>query len=67
MASFLFWNLRRRPLAPVVGRLVSRHGVDVLILAECAIAEADLLRELQSAGNGPFWRVPAVASRGLDL
>jgi hypothetical protein len=67
MASFLFWNLRGRQLESVLGRLTARHGVDVLILAECAIPEEAMLNALDAAGRGPFHCLPPIASRGLDL
>jgi hypothetical protein len=46
MLTFLFWNLGEQPLQVIVGNLARLHQVDVLILAECTIPEADLLREL---------------------
>ncbi len=67
MAGFLFWNLCGRRLEPVLRRLTARHKIDVLILAECAIPEDSMLNALNAEGAGNFRRVPALASRGLDL
>jgi hypothetical protein len=67
MASFLFWNLGRRGLELVLRRLTARHQLDVLMLAECAIPEGPMLEALNLAGQGTFRRVPALASRALDL
>jgi exonuclease III len=67
MASFLFWNLCGRRLEPVFPRLLARHGIDVLMLAECAIPETVMLKALNTAGTGNFHHVAALASRGLDL
>lgn len=67
MASFLFWNLHGRRLEPVLGRLTARHELHVLMLAECAIPEADVLAALDAQGLGAFRRIPAIASRGFDL
>jgi hypothetical protein len=67
MVSFLFWNLRRRSLELVLRRLTTRNRLDVLILAECMIPEHTLLKALNAANQGPFRRIPALASRGLDL
>jgi hypothetical protein len=67
MATFLFWNLCRRPLEPVLRRLTARHGIDVLMLAECAIPEDAMLNSLNAGGQGSFRRLPPVASRRLDL
>lgn len=66
MVSFLFWNLHGRRLEPVLRRLTARHAIDVLVLAECAIPEIAMLEELNTAGQGTFRRIPALASR-LDL
>jgi len=38
--TFLFWNIHRRPLGPIVASLASRHEVDVLLLVECLTPEA---------------------------
>lgn len=67
MATFLFWNLCGRSLEPVLRRLTAQHGIDVLMLAECAIPEDSMLHTLNTAGQGTFRRIPALASRGLDL
>jgi hypothetical protein len=67
MASFLFWNLCGRRLELVLRRLAARHELDVLILAECAIPEGPMVSALNAAGRGTFRRIPALASRGLDL
>lgn len=35
MLTLLFWNLKEKPLADRVAGLVRRHGVDLVVLAEC--------------------------------
>jgi hypothetical protein len=67
MVQFLFWNLCGRRLEQVLSRLTSRHEIDVLILAECAIPESSLLAALNPKGQGTFRSIPAIASRGLDI
>src|SRR4051812_14072662 len=67
MTTFLFWNSRSQPLELVLHRLTARHKIDVLLLAECEMPEASLLDALNTAGYGTFERVPALASRGLDI
>jgi hypothetical protein len=67
MAAFLFWNLCGRSLEPVLSRLTARHNIDVLILAECAIPEGAVLAALNANSQRTFRRIPALASRGLDL
>jgi hypothetical protein len=67
MAGFLFWNLGGRRLEVVLRRLTARHQVDVLVLAECAIPEDVMLHTLNEESQRPFRRIPALASRRLDL
>jgi hypothetical protein len=67
MTTFLFWNLGGRRLEPVLRRLTTRHEVDVLILAECQLPKQSMLSALNADGQRTFTRIPALASRGLDL
>jgi len=46
MITFLFWNLKRRPLEAILATLAHAHQIDVIILAETEIAEVDLLEAL---------------------
>ncbi len=54
MLTFLFWNLNGKPLEASVARLVQRHAVDVLILAECTSSAATILTELSKKNAGNF-------------
>lgn len=47
--TFLFWNLNAKNLLLSIVRLVEQHNVDVLILAECELPIADILRGLNPA------------------
>lgn len=44
--KFLFWNLNRKPLAALIADLAEEHGIDLIILAECEIDPATMLRTL---------------------
>jgi len=58
MLTFLFWNINGKPLERTIRRLVVRHAVDVLILAECGIEPARMLTVLNANGQGgtyTFW------------
>ena len=46
MATFLFWNMQRKALSETLFRLVQRHEVDVLMLAECGLAPGAVLELL---------------------
>jgi hypothetical protein len=50
---FLFWNVHRMPVAPLVAALVNDYGVDLAILLEDAMPE-DLEAALNSNDIGPF-------------
>jgi exonuclease III len=45
--NFLFWNLNKKNLIEEVSNIVSKHDIDVLILAEIGINQNELLLELQ--------------------
>lgn len=49
--KFLFWNLNRKPLAALIADLAEEHGIDLIILAECEIDAATMLRTLNRASN----------------
>lgn len=46
MTTFLFWNLKRKPLQNIIANLAIRHQIDIIILAECIIAPSVLLKAL---------------------
>lgn len=48
MTTFLFWNLHKKPLAPILANLALHHNVDVLMLVECTIPMAEMLTALNS-------------------
>src|SRR5688572_32875155 len=54
MTTFLFWNLNRRPLLPLIRALVEEHGVDVLVLAESQLLPEVLLEELNAQTDQAF-------------
>jgi hypothetical protein len=54
MLTFLFWNINDRPLGETVVRLVRRHDVDVLMLAECRSFIAPLLVLLNEGARTRF-------------
>lgn len=57
MATFLFWNINRKPLDDAVHRLAERHQVDVLMLAECPLTAGAMLLSLNR--NGGSWEFAA--------
>ena len=54
MIKFLFWNLNRKPLEATVSSLAQMHDIDVLMLAECTVAPARMLRTLNERGERQF-------------
>lgn len=55
MVSFLFWNLKRLPRQDVVARLAQRHNVDILLLAECAVTDDQIIAAIKR-GTGKVFR-----------
>jgi hypothetical protein len=54
MATFLFWNLNRRPLLPLIRALVEEHRVDVLVLAESQLLPEVLVEGLNAQTDQAF-------------
>ena len=66
MMTFLFWNIKKRPLQKIIRELAEIHEVDILILAECEIERSDLLRQLNSI-SGPRFSYPYSASNRIRI
>lgn len=49
--KFLFWNINKNPVGPLLSRIVAEHDVQVLILAECADPAAILIDLNATAKN----------------
>jgi hypothetical protein len=58
MLTFLFWNLQKKPLQDSLYRLVERHKVDVLLLAENTLPAGVILRALNPNETGKFHYSP---------
>lgn len=54
MLTFLFWNLKQRPLQATIARLVGVHGIDMVVLAECTIPPDKLLDALNAGARSEF-------------
>jgi len=54
MVNFLFWNLKGKDLHKQVAYFARKYDVDVLILAECNVPEADMLRGLNGGVGNRF-------------
>ena len=63
MVTFLFWNLNKKPRQEIVARLAHRHEVDVVMLAECAIAPATMLQTLNPRGTGAYHLAPGECAK----
>jgi endonuclease/exonuclease/phosphatase (EEP) superfamily protein YafD len=51
---FLCWNLNRRPLHQLVAELVQSRQADVVILLECEVSVAEILKALNAATGDIF-------------
>lgn len=54
MLTFLFWNIRRRPLQEFIAELVEAYEVDILLLAESDVAVTDMIQQLDSRQGARF-------------
>ena len=63
MATFLFWNIAQKQLTEPLARLVSRHEVDVLLLAECALTPPQILGALNRPAKVWQFAAPLVSGR----
>ncbi len=57
MARFLFWNINRRPIAPLIASICHSEEIDVLILAESEIPDVEILLAL-NAGHAQKFSLP---------
>ncbi len=64
MATFLFWNMGKKALAEPLFRLVTKHEVDILMLAECALSPGVILEELNRERTRYFFPKTVAPSRG---
>jgi hypothetical protein len=55
---FLFWNVNRKPLGDLIVELAREQAADVLMLAECELEPAELLRKLNPVGQTGFHYAP---------
>jgi exonuclease III len=49
MTSFLFWNVMKRDLRDLIARAVVEHDIDILMLAESGVADAEMIATLNAA------------------
>jgi hypothetical protein len=62
----LFWNINRKPLAPVIADQAHDQQVDLLVLVECNIESHVLLAALNGMGRSDF-HLAAGLSRGIRI
>lgn len=67
MISFLFWNLKRKPLLEFISNLASRYEIDVILLAECTIAPSVLLKVLNRDGVAVYHYAPGYVSGKIEI
>jgi hypothetical protein len=66
MATFLFWNINKRPLQNEIADLCEEYLVDVLILAEADVCDVVLLETLNRKKSALF-RMPSNLSSRLKF
>jgi hypothetical protein len=63
MLTFLFWNMKESPRIDVLERLVERHRVDVVMLAECALGRGEVLERFNALDSPAFHYNPGNCER----
>ena len=63
MLNFLFWNVNKRPLAKMIINLVHESEVDIIILAESEINDAELLAKMNVKQKRPYHVTPGISLR----
>lgn len=63
---FLFWNINRKPLAPVIAELAASNRTDVIVLAESRLDQRTMLKALNST-HGLGFHFPTSKSKGLSI
>ncbi len=63
MLSFLFWNVNKKPLQTIIANLVRQHKIDVLMLAECAIAPDQLEKTLAQLVGTTYHHAPSFCEK----
>lgn len=66
MATFLFWNINKKPILDDIVVLCNENDVDILILAECEISEVTLLQALNK-DRSPIFLSPFSPSQKLKF
>lgn len=67
MATFLFWNICRRPILELIVRLAHSHDVDVLMLAECDIEQHTLQMALSRDQQAAYLPAPGISEPRLHI
>ena len=65
MATFLIWNVQKKPLEGLIVRLVQEHDVHIVILIERPESDATLLQALQTQVTQRFTRMPSHTRFGV--
>lgn len=60
-SRFLFWNIGRKPLAPVIAELAQEQRADIVALVECNIESHVLLAALNATGRSDFHLAPGLS------
>ena len=66
MLTFLFWDLKKKPLQENIRRLVSMHKIDVLMFAEFSVEPALMVKTLNRKNISEFCHAPG-ACRKVEI
>lgn len=67
MTTFLFWNLHKKPLTPIIANLAFQHDVDVLMLVECVVSEAAILQSLNRKDKAEYYPTKSIGCKKVII
>lgn len=59
---FLFWNVKKNAVGPILSKIVQEHRVEIVILAECSDRDAILI-DLNAESRYPFFLTDSQETR----
>jgi hypothetical protein len=67
MTTFLFWNLKNKPLKDVIASIALNYDIDILIFVEYSIENSDLLMILNKNNMGEYFYAPGIGCNKIHI
>ena len=63
MISFLFWNVKHKPIEGLISELAESHSIDIIILAESNIEHSVMLKSLNAINSPKFYHAKGLSKK----